>query len=104
MATTVEQEMTYGLTRLREHWLNQAEIHFRRILAEFPDHAGGLHLLGVTSFRLGRDAEGLALLRRACEQRPDSGSRGLRRGSALLAQHLVSATRRHGTLRLPRHA
>ena len=64
-APTIEQDLTIGTTRLREHLLNHAELLFRRVLATSPEHPVATRLLGVTLFKMDRREEGLALLRRA---------------------------------------
>ncbi|WP_457090053.1 class I SAM-dependent methyltransferase [Microvirga sp. P5_D2] len=68
----VTHELQLGLARLREHWLNQAEASFRRVLSVDPDHAKALHLLGVTLVKLKRNEEGCALIRRAAEAHPEN--------------------------------
>ncbi|UTP40846.1 class I SAM-dependent methyltransferase [Phenylobacterium sp. LH3H17] len=64
---TQDQQLAIGVSRLREHMLNHAELIFRRILAAAPDHAQARRYLGVTLCKLGRRDEGLALL-----QAPDA--------------------------------
>ena len=49
-APTIEQDLTIGTTRLREHLLNHAELLFRRVLATSPEHPVATRLLGVTLF------------------------------------------------------
>lgn len=71
MPQGVNQELQIGLARLREFWLNQAEASFRRVLAAEPDNPAALHLLGVAACKLGRHAEGVALIRRAIEIQPE---------------------------------
>jgi hypothetical protein len=66
-----DRELMIGVVRLREHWLNHAELIFRRLLAASPGHAPAKRYLGVTLFKLGRSEEGLALLREAVEVEPE---------------------------------
>jgi tetratricopeptide (TPR) repeat protein len=67
----VAHELQLGLARLREHWLNQAEASFRRVLSADPVHPKALQFLGVTLVKLKRNEEGCSLLRRAAELQPE---------------------------------
>ncbi|MET0530119.1 MAG: class I SAM-dependent methyltransferase [Microvirga sp.] len=67
----VARELQLGLARLREHWLNQAEESFRRVLSADPDHPRAMQFLGVTLVKLRRNDEGCALLQRAAELQPE---------------------------------
>jgi tetratricopeptide (TPR) repeat protein len=71
MDPEISQELRKGIARLREHWLNQAERHFRTVLTHDPDQPSALHLLGVTLCLLARHGDGLELLRRAIGRRPE---------------------------------
>lgn len=71
MNDDLNKELQIGYARLREFWLNQAETSFRRVLAAEPDQPAALHLLGVTTCKLGRNEEGIALIRRAIEIQPE---------------------------------
>ncbi len=66
-----EHELRIGLTRLREHLLNHAELIFRRVLAVAPDHGAAQRYLGIALFRMGRRDEALPLLRAAAKQNPE---------------------------------
>lgn len=66
----VAHDLQLGVARLREHWLNQAETSFRRVLSVEPDHPRALQFLGVTLVKLKRNEEGCALLRRAARLQP----------------------------------
>ncbi len=70
-AETVETELRYGSARLREHFLNQAEAHFRRALAIRPDHPKALHHLGVALVKLGRLDDAVEAMRRSVALAPD---------------------------------
>jgi hypothetical protein len=61
----LEKELSSGVGRLREHWLNHAELSFRRVLAEDPSHGGAKHYLGITLFLMRQPEAGIALLREA---------------------------------------
>ncbi|WP_304187244.1 class I SAM-dependent methyltransferase [Phenylobacterium aquaticum] len=66
----VEEALRIGLARLREHMLNLAELIFQRCLERAPGHSTALRLLGITRFKLGLQAEGLAHLRAAAAADP----------------------------------
>jgi tetratricopeptide (TPR) repeat protein len=65
-----KERMQVGLARLREHWLNQAEIAFREALQLKPDDPEALHGMGVTLCKLQRGEEGIALILRSTELNP----------------------------------
>lgn len=52
--------------------LAEAETLYRQVLAQQPDNADALHLLGVLSAQRGDAETGLRLLREAVKQRPDA--------------------------------
>jgi hypothetical protein len=52
---------------LQGHMLNHAEILLLRLLAREPEHPATLHLLAITRFKLGRQEEAIALMRRVAE-------------------------------------
>lgn len=58
----VERDVQIGAARLKDHFLNHAELLFRRALAAEPGHHEARRLLGVTLFKLGRQDEGIELL------------------------------------------
>lgn len=72
MARSADDEVRYGLARLRENWLNQAETHFDAALSRSPGHVSAMHLKGVVCRRLGRHEEGLDWLRRASALAPEN--------------------------------
>ncbi|PIT06566.1 hypothetical protein TSA1_37115 [Bradyrhizobium nitroreducens] len=62
---------------LRHHQagrLDRAEIIYQRVLNKNPDHAGGLHLLGVIHFQRGEPARTIELIGRAIELEPKNGN------------------------------
>jgi tetratricopeptide (TPR) repeat protein len=65
-----DQHLRIGLTRLRENFLNHAELIFQRVLAARPGDPAATRLLGVTLCKLGRGGEGAALLAAACDLEP----------------------------------
>lgn len=71
-AADPERELRIGLARLREHFLNHAELIFRRVLAAVPDHPAAHRFLGITLSKLGRDEEAIAALRRSTELAPSA--------------------------------
>jgi Flp pilus assembly protein TadD len=58
----------------RQGQLDQAELIYRQILDETPDHADALHLLGVVAHQRGHFARAVKLIRKAVSLAPDSGS------------------------------
>ena len=71
MNDSIDEYLLAGRGRLKEHWLNQAEDSFRRALALEPEHATALHGLGITLFKFGQHDEGITLIQKALEHRPD---------------------------------
>lgn len=61
----VDEALRIGLSRLRDHMLNLAELIFQRCLDRAPGHATALRLLGITRFKLGFPDDALILLRAA---------------------------------------
>lgn len=62
---------------LRHHQadrLDRAETIYRRLLNKNPDHAGGLHLLGVIHFQRGEYARAIDYIGRAVEVEPKDGN------------------------------
>ncbi len=72
LAPTAERDLKIGVTRLREHLLNHAELLFRRVLSTAPDHPAAQRFLGVTLYKLGRHDEGLTLIRASVELEPEA--------------------------------
>jgi tetratricopeptide (TPR) repeat protein len=58
----------------RQGKLDQAELIYRQILDEAPQHADALHLLGVVSHQRGQFARAVALIRRAVALAPNAGA------------------------------
>src|SRR4051794_22956412 len=67
--------------------LNRARRLYRRILADEPDNADALHLLGVASLQIHRHDEAEKLLRRAVRLAPRRAEFHNDLGEALAAQH-----------------
>jgi tetratricopeptide (TPR) repeat protein len=65
--------------------LPQAEMLYRQLLAAAPNHADGLHLLGLLASQAGQPAAGLPLIDRAIRLRPRDGAYHDSRGQALKA-------------------
>lgn len=68
-----EQQLEFrvGLARLRENFLNNAEMVLDRLLKQVPEHHKVKQHLGVTLFKLGRHDEGVAMIKAAIEAAPD---------------------------------
>ena len=65
--------------------LEEAEAAYEEILAAAPNHAGGLHLLGVIRQQQGRHAEACELIGRAIEADPAKAVYRNNYGAALLS-------------------
>ncbi len=61
----LQQTLTNAAAHARAKRWAEAETLYREILAQKPDHAEALHLLGCATSRQGRSAEGAELMRRA---------------------------------------
>ncbi|MDZ4370947.1 MAG: class I SAM-dependent methyltransferase [Phenylobacterium sp.] len=70
MTVPVETRLQIGFDRLRSHLLNLAELIFLDVLAEAPDHATALRLLGVARAKMGRP-DGAEILRAASQAAPE---------------------------------
>jgi predicted O-linked N-acetylglucosamine transferase (SPINDLY family) len=62
---TLQQQLELGLSHHQSGRLAEAERMYRQVLAEQPDHADALHLLGVLAARAGRLDAAAELIRRA---------------------------------------
>src|ERR1700728_3768483 len=62
--------MQSGIVHQQAGRLAEAERIYRQVLAEHPDCADALHLLGVMSTQMGHPIEGVGLLRRAIQISP----------------------------------
>jgi tetratricopeptide (TPR) repeat protein len=66
----LEQDLARAVAAHNAKRLDEAEAIYRRIVAEAPDHAGALHLLGVLTMQTSRHAEAAELLARAATIAP----------------------------------
>src|SRR5208337_377003 len=62
---TLQQQLEFALTHHRAGRLPEAERIYRQILAQQPNHADALHLLGVLAAQAGRLDEATDLIRQA---------------------------------------
>jgi predicted TPR repeat methyltransferase len=76
-------EMRRAVDRHMNGQLAEAEILYRKILAEIPAQFDAVHNLGVLLIQRGRNDEALDFLRRACTINPQSASACLNVGNAL---------------------
>ncbi len=70
--TSAADLIRQGMSHHREGRLGEAERCYRAALRRHPDHAEGLHLLGILAGQAGRFPAALDLLRRAAAQAPDN--------------------------------
>jgi predicted O-linked N-acetylglucosamine transferase (SPINDLY family) len=66
----LEQALNAAMQRQKAGQFGEAERLYRQILAQQPDCADGLHLLGVVCAQCGRHPEGVELIRRAIAIHP----------------------------------
>jgi predicted O-linked N-acetylglucosamine transferase (SPINDLY family) len=66
----IQQVLAAGLKHHEAGRLNEAESHYRRILARQPDHAEAMHLLGVIADQVGRHAVAVELIRKSIKIDP----------------------------------
>ena len=59
---TIEQALAIALQHHQAGQLSQAEPIYRQILAQVPQHAGALHLLGTIAIQVGRNDLGVDLI------------------------------------------
>jgi predicted O-linked N-acetylglucosamine transferase (SPINDLY family) len=71
---TLEQQLKSGLSHHQAGRLAEAERIYRQVLAQQPDHADALHLLGVLAGGAGRTDAALELVRRAIAIWPTGAS------------------------------
>ena len=70
---TVQEALERAAEHHRAGRLREAELLYRQILAEHPDHAESLHLLGVLAHQVGRSTDAVALIKRAIAISPNAG-------------------------------
>lgn len=75
---------------------------YRRVLAAAPDHVDALHLLGILLTHAGQGDEGVALLQRAAELRPDAAELqlNLARGMRLIGHHSAALGALHRAVQI----
>lgn len=67
---TPDEVVAYAVDAMRARRFTAAEKALAQVLAEFPDHADALHFSGLLAVQGGREAEGLALVRRSLVAAP----------------------------------
>jgi protein O-GlcNAc transferase len=80
---SLENQLESGIAHHRAGRFADAEKIYRQILAENPDHAATLHLLGVLGVQLGHFATAADLIRRAIARAMDSAVAHYDLGNAL---------------------
>ncbi|MBS0328175.1 MAG: tetratricopeptide repeat protein [Proteobacteria bacterium] len=81
-----------GLELHRSGRRAEAEEHYRRVLAQAPNHPDALHLLGLVAYEGGRADEALELIDRASAAEPMRAAYHKNAGLALLALGRVDAS------------
>jgi predicted O-linked N-acetylglucosamine transferase (SPINDLY family) len=84
MPVNIEQEMQAALGHHQAGRLAEAEAIYRRVLAQVPEHAGALHLLGILSLQAGNPARAIELIGRAVALEPQNAAAHSNLGEAYL--------------------
>ena len=92
MQTPPDKRLVDAVALHRSGRLAEAEAGYRRVLADLPDDADTLSLLGVCLFQQGSGGQAWPLLQRAAQQRPDSMDIHLNAGNVACAiRHYAEA-------------
>ncbi|MGC9239911.1 MAG: tetratricopeptide repeat protein, partial [Acidithiobacillus sp.] len=81
----IPQALQYAIACHRQGKLQEAENIYTQILAQQPDHADALHLLGALRFQQGQPEPALELVEKAMARHPDQSFYHNTRGRILLA-------------------
>jgi predicted O-linked N-acetylglucosamine transferase (SPINDLY family) len=81
----IEQTFQIAIRHHQAGRLEQAQSIYSQILAQQPEHADALHLMGLIAHQTGRPQAALGLIRRAIALRPDDAEMQSNLGSALRA-------------------
>ena len=88
-ALDLPQALAQAVAHHQAGRLNEAESRYRQILAQQPNHAEALHLLGLLAHQVGRHDSAVDLIRQALTINPNSAEACSNLGNALLAQGKV---------------
>jgi FkbM family methyltransferase len=83
---TKEEMLSQALQHHRAGRLLEADLFYRQILSDWPDHAEALHLFGVLAAQLGQHAAAAQLIARAIELQPQHGDYHASFGNVLYLQ------------------
>jgi len=83
---TLPQQLESGMSHHRAGRLAEADRIYRQILAQQPNHADALHLLGTLAVQVGELDAGMELIRRAIRLKPDYAEPHSNLGIALKAK------------------
>lgn len=83
--TGIHERFIAAVGQHRVGRLAEAERAYRQILAEAPQHADALHMLGVVAHQTGRNDEAIALIRQAIDRKPGVPALQNNLGNALKA-------------------
>jgi FkbM family methyltransferase len=83
---TKEEMFSHALQHHRAGRLSEADLFYRQILSDWPDHAEALHLFGVLAAQLGQHAAAAQLIARAIELQPQQGDFHASFGNVLYLQ------------------
>ena len=79
----LQQQLDSGLSHHQAGRLAEAERIYRQVLAQQPNHADALHLLGVLAVQAGRLDAAVELIRRAIRLKPDLAGAHVNLGNVL---------------------
>jgi predicted O-linked N-acetylglucosamine transferase (SPINDLY family) len=83
---TVQEALNQAIAHHQAGRLGEAESLYRGLLAQFPDHADALHLLGILAYQAGRHQMALELIGKAIEINPKAAQYRGNLGLVLAAQ------------------
>lgn len=89
----MQTRLASAIERHRRGLVGEAEMEYRRILADHPDFAPAHNALGIALAQQGRPAEAAAAFQRACALQPDYAAAHGNLGAALLGQGRRDAAR-----------
>src|SRR5260370_41942201 len=69
---TIKQAFELAAEHHQAGRLREAELLYRQILAQQPNHAETLHLLGVLAHQIGRNVDAVELIKRAIAINPNA--------------------------------
>ncbi|MEE4355510.1 MAG: tetratricopeptide repeat protein, partial [Desulfococcaceae bacterium] len=72
LTSDVESDLQQAVSLHQENRFQEAEKLYRKIIAQIPDHADALHLLGLIFFQKGNSSKAVELICKAIEKSPSN--------------------------------